>query len=278
MSGIVYRKNGNNISLTGTQYVNPATGTMRLCVRDANGNIVKYGFTTNTSASQYSPAFYINGRRCNIGINGHIYVCATITNKFNYTRYSYSCKYTMSNGRTHSYNGTSTIKTSDNYYNDNIESTYTTIMELSNTVNATSSITTNVRYQSSKGNATRRYTTSRTGTIYFRAKTSSTWTSLYNSTYSLFSVTSSISSKDYWYDSPTNLHHSGSGIYNTRTYTTTMQLKLGVYSTEYGRGSNFGYDHDDHYASSIIYSTSSSITEGGIVTLTETYNSGNINL
>ena len=67
MSGIVYRKNNSNVSLTGTQYVNPTAGTMRLCVRDANGNIVKYGFTTNTSASQYSPVININGNKCYIG-------------------------------------------------------------------------------------------------------------------------------------------------------------------------------------------------------------------
>ena len=93
MSGIIYRKNNANVDLRGSSYTEPNTGTMRLCVRDGNGNIVKYGFTTLVSASQYSPSFYVNGKRCYIG------KVTSVGSSYAYSyssEYAYSYKYTYS--------------------------------------------------------------------------------------------------------------------------------------------------------------------------------------
>lgn len=57
MGYLVTRSNDKNVSYSGTQYVNPSTsmGTRRLCIRTNTGidDIVKYGLTTNSSASNY---------------------------------------------------------------------------------------------------------------------------------------------------------------------------------------------------------------------------------
>ena len=55
MGYLVSRGSGGNISYSGTNYVNPTHGTHKLCLRTGTGtnDIVKYGFTTNTSASKY---------------------------------------------------------------------------------------------------------------------------------------------------------------------------------------------------------------------------------
>ena len=87
MSGLVFRRNGS-ISLTGSQYTNPSTGTMRLCVRDSYGNIVRYGLTSNSSASEYSPTIHINGTKCYIGGADTTYECTYVTTSM--TSYKYS--------------------------------------------------------------------------------------------------------------------------------------------------------------------------------------------
>lgn len=102
MGGLAFRRNGSNISLTGQDYVSPSYGTMRLCVRDYNGNIVRYGFTSNTSASQYSPSFYINGTICHIGrvTSSTSQENVTVTNNYTSSRsseYVYSSKRTTRN-------------------------------------------------------------------------------------------------------------------------------------------------------------------------------------
>ncbi len=52
MAGIVYKYNNKYTSLTGSEYTQPNAGTARLCVKYGTST-VKYGLTTNTSASQY---------------------------------------------------------------------------------------------------------------------------------------------------------------------------------------------------------------------------------
>ena len=55
MGGLVIRAPAGIQSFTGSQYVSPANGTRRLCVRTGTGinDIVKYGLTSDTSASSY---------------------------------------------------------------------------------------------------------------------------------------------------------------------------------------------------------------------------------
>ena len=56
MAGLAFRNPGGGMfHATGTQYVNPTHGTRRLCLRTGAGanDIVKYGFTSDMSASQY---------------------------------------------------------------------------------------------------------------------------------------------------------------------------------------------------------------------------------
>ena len=52
MAGIIYKHNNSLISLTGNAYTAPVAGTARLCVKTGT-NTVKFGLTTNTSATQY---------------------------------------------------------------------------------------------------------------------------------------------------------------------------------------------------------------------------------
>ena len=69
MAGIAYRYSGSVRSLTGAAYTNPTAGTYRLNVRTGSGSndTMKFGLTTNTSASAYSPKLLINGNVCYIG-------------------------------------------------------------------------------------------------------------------------------------------------------------------------------------------------------------------
>lgn len=69
--GLVFRnKSGQNISLSnngGAIYNPPVAGTKRLNIKTASNGTLQYGFTTHTSASAYSPAFFVGGKKCYIG-------------------------------------------------------------------------------------------------------------------------------------------------------------------------------------------------------------------
>lgn len=71
MAGLVYKnKQGMAVSLIGTSVQNPVHGTARLCVRTGTNesDIIKYGWTTNTSASKYCDIrANINGKQAYIG-------------------------------------------------------------------------------------------------------------------------------------------------------------------------------------------------------------------
>ena len=59
-----------NVSYSGTPYVNPSDGKRRLCIRTGTGkhDVVKYGLTTNSSASQYcGMRMRIDGKTAYIG-------------------------------------------------------------------------------------------------------------------------------------------------------------------------------------------------------------------
>lgn len=92
---VCYGKNGIN-SFSGTQYVNPTEGNKRLCLRTGTNptDIVKYGLTTNNSASSYcGMRMKINNKVAYIGRNEIPYQSRTtssvITSKLmsNGTRY-----------------------------------------------------------------------------------------------------------------------------------------------------------------------------------------------
>lgn len=55
MGYLVTRGREGNVSYSGSRYVNPAAGTRRLCIRTGTGEngVVRYGLTTNSSASEY---------------------------------------------------------------------------------------------------------------------------------------------------------------------------------------------------------------------------------
>ena len=67
MAGIVYKYNNKYTSLTGSEYTQPNAGTARLCIKYSTST-VKYGLTTNSSASQYCGIrMKINGNTAYIG-------------------------------------------------------------------------------------------------------------------------------------------------------------------------------------------------------------------
>ena len=55
MGYLVTRGTGGNAAYSGTQYANPSAGTRRVCIRTGTGvnDVIKYGLTTNSSASAY---------------------------------------------------------------------------------------------------------------------------------------------------------------------------------------------------------------------------------
>lgn len=68
MKGLVYKQSNSLISLTGNAYTNPQNyGTARMCVKKGS-DTVKFGLTTNTSASQYCGIrMKLNGNTAYIG-------------------------------------------------------------------------------------------------------------------------------------------------------------------------------------------------------------------
>ena len=57
MGYLAYKDSAGSHALSGNAYVNPTAGTARLfiCTGSASSNTIAYGWTTNSSASQYSP-------------------------------------------------------------------------------------------------------------------------------------------------------------------------------------------------------------------------------
>lgn len=57
MAGLDLKATSGLFHLAGTQYVNPSHGTRRLCLRTGSNpnDVARYGFTSDISASQYSP-------------------------------------------------------------------------------------------------------------------------------------------------------------------------------------------------------------------------------
>ena len=100
--GLVFvNYNGQNISLSnngGAIYNPPVAGTRRLNIKTAANGTLQYGFTTHTSASAYSPAFYINGTKCYIGrkstYNSHYQTVTGYNTKTNTVWYTTSSRKT----------------------------------------------------------------------------------------------------------------------------------------------------------------------------------------
>ena len=103
--GYLVSKGINGVmSYKGTPYVNPDKGTHRLCLRTGTGagDIVKYGLTTNSSASQYcGMKMRIDGKVAYIGMSSSVGAgnCFTSSmleeggNELNYTTVSRTYKY-----------------------------------------------------------------------------------------------------------------------------------------------------------------------------------------
>lgn len=74
MAGLVFRSgNGKNMTYSGSRYVNPSHGTRKLCIRTGTGSndIIRYGLTSNSSASQYCGIrMRVDGKVAYIGCAG----------------------------------------------------------------------------------------------------------------------------------------------------------------------------------------------------------------
>lgn len=112
MGGLVIRAPAGIQSFTGSQYVSPANGTRRLCVRTGTGinDIVKYGLTSDTSASSYCcMRLRMDGQTAMIGrsetftssSSSHWTVASSSRQTGTYATYTYSGSYTYS-GTTYS--------------------------------------------------------------------------------------------------------------------------------------------------------------------------------
>ena len=112
MGGLVIRAPAGIQSFTGSQYVSPANGTRRLCVRTGTGinDIVKYGLTSDTSASSYCcMRLRMDGQMAMIGrsetftssSSSNWTVASSSRQTGTYATYTYSGSYTYS-GTTYS--------------------------------------------------------------------------------------------------------------------------------------------------------------------------------
>lgn len=66
MAGIVYYKSGGAVSLTGSEYtaVTPQAKTLYVQTGSNATDRLAYGLTTDTTASEYSPAINVSGTKC----------------------------------------------------------------------------------------------------------------------------------------------------------------------------------------------------------------------
>ena len=74
MAGIVYMKSNSKVSLTGPEYtdISIPSGCKTLYIQTGNATSdrLKYGLTTDTTASEYSPAINVSGRTMYIASQG----------------------------------------------------------------------------------------------------------------------------------------------------------------------------------------------------------------
>lgn len=108
MGGIVYKRGNNIVSLTGTEYTAPNAGTARLVILTAAGtaNTIKYGLTTDATASGYSPAISVAGKKCFIGRKTSSSTSGTSASTYSVTSDTTSSAYTSN------YNTTVNTRTS----------------------------------------------------------------------------------------------------------------------------------------------------------------------
>lgn len=168
MSGLVMRSSdGKAVSYMGTAYQNPAEGKRKLCIRTgtAQNDVVRYGFTSDRSASQYCGM-----RMC---IDGNTaYIGRSITQS---RSSSYSTQTTQQATRSSAYVSSSTLvtqsKTSKSTFTTSLVSTVTGSVPLTytssftyytyNTIRATSYATYTSGYSTYSGTQHRTVTASR---------------------------------------------------------------------------------------------------------------------
>lgn len=119
-------RNSGKISYSGTQYVNPINGTKRLCIRTGTkpNDIIKYGLTTNSSASEYcGMRMKIDGNTAYIGRSEEPFksayninsVIKTSRGTSTYQTYYKTIQYTLSYSSTYSSSNIGGMKTTNTY-------------------------------------------------------------------------------------------------------------------------------------------------------------------
>lgn len=107
MAGIVYMKSNSKVSLTGPEYTDLSipSGAKTLYVQtgSATSDRVKYGLTTDTSASEYSPAINVSGRTMYIAKQWTVNNGQSTRTATSIDSYGYSLQATTTRGTFNSY-------------------------------------------------------------------------------------------------------------------------------------------------------------------------------
>lgn len=190
MAHLVYRGSSGIQHFSGSKYVNPELGTHRFCIRTGTGmnDVVKYGLTTQSSASKYCGfKFKLSGMDVYLGKYGD--VADIMTNSTTYTQ-----KPVLSKSKLSTYSRTSTSRTGASGITSATNCTYT--------------------YLNAFRSATGTYTiSSKSGTNTFSGIASSTIRTQTWSTYN-----------DYWRYSGTNWYRSNTYVTWSQTWQTQSSL------------------------------------------------------
>lgn len=191
MAHLVYRGSSGIQHFSGSKYVNPELGTHRFCIRTGTGNnnVVKYGLTTQSSASKYCGfKFKVSGMDVYLGKYGDVADTKTISS-------TYTQKPIVSKTSSQTYSRTSTSKTGISGVTSVTNCTYTYLnfyRSLSSTYTISSKSETNTFSGiCSKTTRTQTWSTyngkwSYSGTKWYRSNTYATWSQTFRTESSLY--------------------------------------------------------------------------------------------
>lgn len=251
MAHLAYNDHTTSRILSGKEYTPSSFGTARLNVRTGYGtnDIVKYGFTTDVSASQYCKlAFHVNGKTARIGRTSSRSTSssssgntnATVSGYYSSSQYTTSSTYTGSGTYNNSTNIASSVSTRTSQ--STRTSHYTTTMGGSEDPNNTKDTLKDFTYFSTQSTSFKSYGINPTNTFTRNIYQSKSGT--VNENLKLTGVSFPIS------ESTITSSH---GVNSNTTYSTTVSLNITAY----------------------MISTNSQLVKSGAMTSSSTYQTNN---
>lgn len=247
MGCLVTRGPSGNVTYSGTQYVNPLVGTHKVCIRTGAGinDIIKYGLTTNSSASAYC------GMRMRVE-NGVAYIGRSESRS---TTVPHAVESTVSTS-------ISSTLTSTSNFNTTISSEET--VSATGTGADTGSASTTVSTTKSAGLYSTRYTTSSGTSSYqsriwesFRSVTTTSAGGIFNSYTTTRSFCISTSS---WISSRSSFSNTYTSIYGVTGMTTVSESGSRTFESATTISSHVGATRLTYNASNATSGTRGSVT------------------